>query len=131
MRERVVAGLRGRVTDADERLLLALLANLHDRDAVLAMVRAARPDADPRAWVLEHLAGLSGVERIGVDLDDDFTLDVSRALLHGGDDRAVLGRLVERYGREAVEAQREAVARHIARLRRSALAPLFTDAPAR
>jgi hypothetical protein len=126
MRERLVAGLRGRTTDADARLLLALLANLHDRDAVLSMVRAARPGEDPRAWVMARLAGLSGVDRIGVDLDDDFTLDVVRALMHGDDDRAVYAQLIERYSREEITAQRDAVDRHIARLRRSALAPLFT-----
>ncbi|MFO0604324.1 MAG: hypothetical protein U0324_14170 [Polyangiales bacterium] len=126
MRERRVLELRDGADDADQRYLLALLANLHDRESVLALVKERAPDADPRAWAMEHLAGLSGADRLGVDLDDAFTLDAALALLDLDDDRAVLARLAEVYPRDEITAQRDDVLAHLARLRRSALRPLFT-----
>lgn len=125
-RERKVLALRARSEDRDERYLLALLANLHDREAVFAMVRARAPEADPRAWILQRLTPRLDVERLGVDLADPFTLDAIDALLRADTDAAALGQLADRYGRAALDAQRDAALRHLARLRRSALAPLFT-----
>lgn len=133
-RRRLIFRLRASVRDPERRLFLALAQNLPDRDAIYALIRRRSPDGDPRAQVLAWARALSGVDRIGIDLEDELNCRLFEALLDGCSNAGIIDRLREEYDGEQLAAQAEVLGRCIARMRRTVLAPLFRaaadDAPA-
>jgi len=127
-RVRRLQQLRAAQTDPTLRHFLALLQNLPDRASLLAQLQRAAPDVDPRERAWSALRALSGVDGLGVDLDDELNHLVVAALLDGLDDDALFERLAGVYGADEVGAQREPLRRHVRRIRRTALAPLLNAA---
>ena len=111
--------------DPERRFFLALVQNLPDRDAIYALVRRRYPDDDPRARVLAWARALSGVDTIGIDLEDELHRHLFEALLDGCSEAKIFDRLREVYGDGQVEAQAEVLGRTVARMRRTVLMPLF------
>jgi len=124
-RRRLIYRLRVPVRDPERRFFLALVQNLPDRGAIYAMIRRRYPDDDPRARVLAWTRALSGVDRIGIDLDDELNGHLLEGLLDGCSNAQIVDRLREEYDDEQLDAQAEQLARCIARMRRTMLAPLF------
>jgi hypothetical protein len=131
VRRGAVGALRRGTRDDELRFFLALLQNLPDRDAVLAVVCARWPAGDPRARVLGWLAALSGVDRLGVDLADPLNGVLVPALLDGASADELRARLAETFDPETVHAQAEAIDAHAARVRATLLGPLFRAGPPR
>lgn len=125
LRRRKVGELRREVDDPEQRFFLALLQNLPDRASIEAMVQRRYPDGDPRRRILGWLEALSGVDSIGVDLTDDLNHHLVRALLDGRSDEEVREALSEVFEPEEVAASAAEIERHSARLRATALEPLF------
>lgn len=117
--------LRGAVRDPEERFFLSLLQNLPDRDAIFALVRRRYPGDEPRARVVSWVHALSGVDRIGVDLDDDLNAVLFEALLDGCGAAEMLGRLKAEFDPAQVDAAAGELDQYAGRMRRTALAPLF------
>jgi hypothetical protein len=125
LRDRKLRRLRAAQKEPDLRFFLALLQNLPDRGAIFEMVGQRYPGAPPRARVEAWVRALSGVDAIGVDLDDELTRHLFGALLDGCSPDETRARLSEVFAPTDVAAQADAIARHRERIRRTALAPLF------
>jgi hypothetical protein len=125
LRQTRIVEMRAEVMDPELRFFLALLLNLPDRDAILAVIAQRHPAGDPRARVDKWLRRLSGVELLGVDLGDELTLSLVRALMAGRDGPALYDWLEQEFDPNDVSAQRAGIASHCDRLRGSLLAPLF------
>jgi hypothetical protein len=125
LRRRKLHRLRADVRDPEQRLFLALLQNLPDRSSMFAAVKRHVPGEEPRERVLRWVYSLSGVDRIGVDFDDECNRLLFEALLDGLPPDDVLARLATEYGAEEVAAQAGAIRRQCERMRQTALAPLL------
>jgi hypothetical protein len=125
LRRRKLHRVREAVHDPGERFFLALLQNLPDREAILAMVRQRHPDASPRARVVAWLEALSGAGIIGVDLSDRLTREIVLAMLDGRALPGVLARLAETFDPREVDAGAPGITRQCERIRRTTLGPLF------
>jgi hypothetical protein len=125
LRDRKIRRLRASRKEPDLRFFLALLQNLPDRDSIHAMIAQRYPGAPPRERVEAWTRALSGVDAIGVDLDDPLTRHLFGALLDGCSHEETLARLASAFPPADVAAQADAIARHRERIRRTALAPLF------
>lgn len=130
VRRRAIHRLRREVQDPERRFFLALLQNLPDRAAIYGMVRERVPERAPRETVLRWLESLSGTSRLGVELDGPLERVLVEALLDGLDQGATLRKLHERFEASSVEEARPALEEHVARLRRTLLAPLFEGSAA-
>jgi hypothetical protein len=117
--------LASRVTDPDLGFFLTLLRNLPDRESIYALTRLRHPGEDPRQQVLKWLKALSGVDSIGVDVEDALNFTLLDALLDGCDQRALMERVAQVFEPDGIESQREALLRYCERLRRTPLSPLF------
>src|SRR6185369_7569330 len=118
LRRKKIFRLRKDVHDPELRFFLALLLNLPSQEAIYGLVRRRYPEDDPRERVLVWARALSGVDRIGVDIDDDLNHHLLHALLDGCKEEAVLSRLRDEFEPEDVDAQIPALQRHCERLRR-------------
>lgn len=78
-RERAIIALRARILDPDHRFFLALLLNVPVRSMVVDLVRERFPGNDPESKIETWLRQLSGVDGIGVDVDD-MTISLYRLL---------------------------------------------------
>ena len=124
-RLRAVQALRGGVSDPDERFFLALLHHVPTMEDVLPLVKARFPGEDAVVKIEALASKLSGVARIGADLEDPLTRALFGAMLRGGTPRAVRKRLAASFDPAEIEAQAEAIDRHAERIRGTMLAPLF------
>ena len=151
-RLRAVQSLRRFATTADQRFFLALLHHVPTLDAMRPLVEArlathldvrrskGKPrvanekakapapelEPDPILDALESLAAsLTGVDRIGADLDDPFTRALFRSMLRAGTPEAIRRDLARTFDPSEIEARSEAIDRHADRLRGTVLAPLF------
>ncbi|MEO6223756.1 MAG: hypothetical protein ABIP90_10930 [Vicinamibacterales bacterium] len=112
-----LVSLRGSITDPEHRFFLALLLNVDDRDAILALVRQRFPDADPREKVLEWSGALARTRVMGAALPnalgiagfDDFDLMILEQLLADATDAEVLATLAP--GDVTADASRQLKAR--------------------
>ena len=127
LRQEKISRLRAAVKDPEHRFFLALLQNLPHRDAIYAFCRRRYPEDDPRARICAWAEALTGVDAIGVDFDDALNRHLFRALLDGCSEDAIRSRLKGEFDPDAVDAQAPALARHCDRIRRTALAPLFSE----
>lgn len=127
-RLRAVRALRARVTGADQRLFAALLHHVPCREAMWPLLAARFPGEDPAERALALARSLSGTDRIGVDLNDPLTGALAAAMLRADTPEGVRSELARTFDPAAIDAQAEALDRHAARLRRTALAPLFRPA---
>lgn len=92
---------RGHLSDPELRFFLALLLNVEQREAILAMVASRYPDTAPRDKVLEWIRALartrtyggSSATALGIDGFDDYDLLILEQLLAGGSDEAVAAAL--------------------------------------
>jgi hypothetical protein len=125
LRDHKLGRLQAGERDADRRLFLTLLRNLPDRDAIYATLRQLRPGSDPRERVVAWALALSGVGAIGVNLADPLNRQIFEALLDGSEGDALLARLGEAFTPDEVSAAAPRLLRHAARIRETALAPLF------
>jgi hypothetical protein len=125
LRQRKLQRLRATQKDAALRFFLALLQNLPDRASILAQVERRYPASEARAQVAAWALALSGIDAIGVDLRDELTRHLFGALLDGASLEQTLERLERVFGPAQVRAQADAIARQRARIRRTALEPLF------
>ncbi len=123
-RRQKLFSLRGVARDPDTRLFLAMLMSLPSRDAIFTLIKARYPTEDPRAKVIAWARALSGVDRIGVDLDDDLHGVLFEALLDGATEAELFARLRAVFDDADVEAQIPEIRAAAARLRRTALATL-------
>ena len=128
-RLRAAQGLRGIVTGEDEKVLVALLHHAPTRDDIADLVRARFPGEDALEKIEALAASLTGVDRIGVDMDDPLTRALFRAMLRADTPRAIRKRLAAEFDPAAVEAQSDAIDRHADRIRGTVLAPLFRRRP--
>lgn len=131
LRARKLQRLRKGVKDAGLRFFLALLSSLPHRAAIDGVVRRRYPGARPREKLAVWARGLSGVEKIGVVLDDELNSQLFEALLDGCTSAEVLERLKRDFDPADVDAQADAISRHAERLRESALLPLFREGEVR
>jgi hypothetical protein len=125
LRRRAIARLRARTEASDLRYFLALVQNLPDRDAIDAMIRRRFPKGRPRDRIEGWARRLSGAATVGVDFSDDVTALACSALLDGRSNEEALERLKGAFDPADVDARRDALLRHIERIRQTALAPLF------
>jgi hypothetical protein len=70
---------------------------------------------------------LSGTSRIGGDVTGELERVLVEVMLDGAPHEAALERLRERFDAESVDAQRDAIAAHAARIRATLLAPLLAE----
>lgn len=124
-RLRAVQGLRGGVADPDERFFVALLHHVPTRDDIVPLVQARFPGEDALAKIEALAARLTGVARIGADLDDPLTRALFGAMLRADTPRAIRKRLGATFDPEEIEAQAAAMDEHAERLRGTLLGPLF------
>lgn len=125
LRRWAIHRLRVDVRDPDRRFFLALAQNLPDRESSYELIRARHPEAEPRERVLAWARELSGVDRIGIDLEDDLNVVLFGALLDGCSEGEMLDRLREEFDPAEVDAQVEGIRGQVARMRKTVLAPLF------
>jgi hypothetical protein len=125
LQRRKLHRLRSATSEPELRFFLALLQNLPDKEAIYAMVRGRYPQGDARAWVLGWVHALSGVERIGVDFDDELNLVLFEALLDGCGEAEMIERLKDTFDPEEVDAQRGALGRLAEQMQKTAILPLF------
>lgn len=111
--------------DPELRFFLALLHSVPHREAILELVSRRYPGADPRARVRGWAARLSGVDRIGVDLEDPVNRALFEAMLDGCAPADTLGRLAAEFDAASVAAQADQVMEHRRALERTVLGPLF------
>ena len=128
-RRRIVVLLRAKITDPEERFLLALLMLMPDRDSILEIVRLQFPDAEPLAAIERWLEGMSGKETIGFDFNDTNRL-IFRCLVEGLDTEGLLHRLRAEFRGDAIDAHRERLLQHARDIARSDLfRPLLSRSP--
>jgi hypothetical protein len=128
LRRRRISQLRGSVFDAEQRFFLALAQNLPNRDAMYALIRQRHPHDDPRTRVLAWARTLSGVDTIGINLHDELNAHLFEALVDGCSDAQIFEQLRTEYGAEEVERRADSLTRHVSRMKRTVLAPLFRGA---
>jgi hypothetical protein len=116
--------LHASLDDPALRFFVALLHSVPRRDVILDLV-AQRYGDNPRQRVREWLTSLSGVDRIGVDLDDEVNRQLVDAMLDGCDDTDQLDRLATTFDRPSVLRQSGEILRHRRRIEATVLAPLF------
>jgi len=125
LRRRHIYKLRRTVLDPEHRFFLALVLNLPNRDAMFELIQRRFPQDEPRARVLAWSKALSGVDSIGIDLDDDLNSHLFEALLDGCTNPQIFERLGAEYEIDDIEAQRASIERHISRIKSTVLEPLF------
>ncbi len=116
-----LVSLRGSITDPEHRFFLALLLNVDDRDAILALVRQRFPAAEPREKVLEWSGALARTRVMGAALPnalgiagfDDFDLMVLEQLLEDATDDEIVATLARGDSSPNVRAQLESRLRKI------------------
>jgi hypothetical protein len=91
-RTRLVTALRSKIHDQGARFLLALLMLMPDRDAIFEAIRLQSPQSEPLDAIEAWLAGMSGKETIGFELNDINRL-LFRGLVEGLDAEGILRRL--------------------------------------
>jgi hypothetical protein len=124
-RRQKLFSLRTVAQDQGARFFLAVMMSLRGRSAIFAAIEARYPGEDPRAKVIAWARALSGVDRIGVDLDDDLHGILFEALLDGIAEPELFERLETVFDAADVEAQAPEIRAAAARMRRTALASLF------
>lgn len=113
VRREIVTSRRSQIVDPDHRYLLALLANLSERDDIFRMVEARVPGRSPLETIEQWALGMSGTDTVGISFDALNTL-IFRYLLHGATGpEAVIERLSADYEAAALHAQRASLCAHI------------------
>jgi hypothetical protein len=124
-RESYVIACRQRFLQPRHRFLLALLLLLPERTVIDALLAAEYPDETPADFIMACAREMSGLDTIGIVLDDLNSL-LLRCLLEGLDEDETLVRLTAEYDADDVEQQRDAVlAQRRKILGSTLLAPLF------
>ena len=130
-RNRIVIALRSRISDPEQRFLLALLMLMPDRDAILETIRLQFPDLDPLAAIETWLSGMSGKDTIGFDFNDENRV-IFRSLVEGLDAEGLLRRLRSEFQGGSVEDNRDRLLAHAKQLAKSELFhPLLSGSPLR
>jgi hypothetical protein len=94
--------MRRQIRNPDHRFLLALLLNLPTWEAVKAMIRARRPEADPTTTFLGWLSEMAQDARQGLGFRlDPVRLEVLRLRLEGAPAAQIVERLRGNFGQEA------------------------------
>ena len=124
-REAVLISRREKILDPDHRFFLALLLNVPDREAILSAIASTYGTNNPRGLVMQWLSELSGLDTLGIEIDDTNAL-LLRGLLAGWSFDATCDSLVADYSAGEVAAQRESLQEQYDRIRNHApLRPLF------
>lgn len=127
-RELIVSSRRATVSDPDLRFFLALLLVLPDRASVYAAIAAEYPGIDPRAQALAWARRLSGVDVVGIELDELNTI-LFECLLDGTDFAGAVQRLRTEYDHDSVDSQLDELAAHYRELAAcDVFEPLFEQA---
>jgi hypothetical protein len=130
-RNRLVIALRSRISDPEQRFLLALLMLMPDRDAIFEAIRLQFPDLEPLVAIETWLSEMSGKETIGFDFNDENRL-IFRSLVEGLDEERLLRRLRSEFHGDSVEANRDRLLDHAKQLAKSELFhPLLSRSPLR
>ncbi len=126
-RARSIIERRARLISADHRFLLAVALNVRGRQRCLGIVEELYPGRSGASTITRWVAELSEASQLGQGgvlglRFDDAALEVLERMLLGVSDEQLVGGLLERYGREAIDAQRPRIDQLQRLLRRS---PLF------
>ncbi|MCG8416940.1 MAG: hypothetical protein MJE77_03215 [Proteobacteria bacterium] len=125
----LIGQLRDTVVARDQRLLLALLMLLPNKNSILDVIAAEYPGCDAADRVLDWACQLSEVGDVGVEFDE-LNTTLFRAMLDGCDEKGLVERLSAEYDRRDVEAMKPAIMEQAGKLARSEIfAPLFVDSP--
>lgn len=129
-RERVVVGLRAKVSDPNLRLLLALLMLMPNRDAVCSAVGELYPGAEPLATIEGWLEG-TGKDTIGFAFDATNRI-LFRGLVEGRGTEELLELLAAQLDGQSVREHRDQLVEHAKKMARSVLfLPLLSESPLR
>lgn len=129
-RERIITGLRSKVTASEPRFLLALLMLMPNRDAIFDAVRLQYPQADPMSTIETWLQDMSK-ETIGFSFDNTNRI-LFRALVDGCDLEGCLTRLNEQVQSSSIEEHRSRLTEHVHKLASSDLFyALLSESPLR
>lgn len=130
-RTRVVVSRRAKISDPEQRFLLALLMLMPDRDAIFEAIRLQVPDTEPVAAIERWLEGMSGKETIGFDLNDVNRI-LFRGLVEGLNAEDLLQRLRAEFQNDHVDSNRDRLLDHARQLAKSELFyPLLSRSPLR
>jgi hypothetical protein len=124
-RESYVIACRQRFLEPRHRFLLALLLLVPDRKLIDTLLAAEYPDQAPEEFIMASAKEMSGLDTIGIELDELNSL-LFRCLLEGLDEEGTLERLAVEYDADDVRQQRDSVLIQRRRIAGSELfAPLF------
>jgi hypothetical protein len=130
-RNRLVIALRSKISDPEQRFLLALLMLMPDRDAIFETIRLQFPDLEPSIAIETWLSGMSGKDTIGFELNDENRI-IFRSLVEGLDADGLLQRLRSEFQGGSIEENRDRLLDHARQLARSELFyPLLSGSPLR
>ena len=124
-REAILISRREKILDPDHRFFLALLLNVPDREAILSTIASTYGTANPRGLVMQWLSELSGLNTLGIEIDE-VNARLLGGLLAGLSFEAICEDLSAEYSADEVTSQRHAIQEQYDRIRNHApLRPLF------
>jgi len=125
LRDEQVGFAREQARDPDVRFFLSLLQNLHEPRVIAALLESRFPGKTGKETMRALVSKIENPKDLGADLTDEPTQIVVAALIDGCTEDELVARFAEAFGPEEAERERAAILRHAARLRRTALGPLF------
>lgn len=125
LRDAQVGRAREEARDPEVRFFLSLLQNLHEPRVIAALLESRFPGKTGKATKRALVERLEHPEDLGADLTDEPTRIALFALIDGCTEDELVGRFADAFGPEEAARERAAILRHAARLRRTALGPLF------
>jgi len=125
LRDGQVGDARGKTESPDLRYFLALVQNLHAIGPIKAFLRHRFERRAPTEVILSMLEALEDPLVLGVDVKDEPTRIIVEALLDGATEGELIQKFADIYGADEAEREAPAIRRQAARLRRTALGPLF------
>lgn len=129
-RNRVIVGLRSKVTNPEPRFLLALLMLMPNRDAIYETILLQFPDAEPLSMI-EVWLGDMNKETIGFAFDDTNKI-LFRGLVEGLNMADLFERLGENFQSDSISEYHDRLLEHIKKMARSNLFfSLFSESPLR